>query len=203
MPHYFHFKIDDPRGNLIHILNEPLQSMQCDYVIPRTGQQCRRQCVIGLPCCHSHLSLVYKVKIGPSTLPGAGKGLFVYDKTKGDRAVVFRNNEDICPYFGDVITRDELEARYQDKTAPYGFLLNNAGRTEDAALHRGVGSLINHKALSRSNCKIYVKRNTGRAFVKASKNITNGSELFTSYGSDYRLNEVHVRSATNNRRYFI
>jgi meiotically up-regulated gene 157 (Mug157) protein len=47
-----------------------------------------------------------------STIPNAGMGLFAYDKTKADDEIIFRPNDDICNYFGQVITKEILDEQY-------------------------------------------------------------------------------------------
>jgi SET domain-containing protein len=107
----------------------------------------------------------------------------------------------ICPYDGEILSREQMDDRRgTTHTAPYGIQIRN-NRFEDSVLHRGVGSLINHKAIGRgANCEFVINRNQ-RIDEKAIKDIRNGEELFVSYGNRYALNESNVKSSTNNRKY--
>ena len=154
---------------------------------------------------------MYHVQVRPSSIAGGGKGLFAYDKTKAPDAVVFKGKKKhrfsvsagdlICPYNGEILSREQMDDRYgTTHTAPYGIQIRN-NRYEDSALHRGVGSLINHKAIGRgANCEFVINRNQ-RIELKAMKDIRNGEELFVSYGNRYVLNETNVKSSTNSRKY--
>ena len=195
MPKYFHFWSDDNEV----IFNGKLESRRCEFTLAN-GNQCKRNCIIGLPYCHTHLTSKYKIQIRDSLIPGAGKGLFAYDKKSDDDAIIFRNEDKICPYFGEIINNNELNARYGEYTAPYGMKLNN-GLYEDGALERGVGTLINHRPNAQANTRFSLSNQTNRVWIKATKNIRNNQELYVSYGRDYRFNEP-VHSTTNNRKYY-
>ena len=212
MPLYFHFYYSNPHNpEEDKIFNGRLESKQCEF-IKANHQRCRRRCVIGLPCCSSHMPIKYKVKIGNSGIANGGKGLFAVVKTIGDNDIVFRGQrpsrlgralvgETICPYYGEVLDNDEMERRYADKTAPYGIEIND-NRYEDASLVRGVGSIINHKPKAQSNCEFYVSTRDNLVYLRAIKNIRNGHELFVNYGKDYHLNEEGVHTATNHSKYW-
>jgi hypothetical protein len=199
MPKYFHFYNEENR-NPEHntIFNGKLTSMRCQSILAN-GNQCKRNCVIGLPYCSSHLPKEMKVQIKKSLIPNSGKGVFALDKTKGQRDIVFKENNTIGPYFGETIDRNTLERRYGNKTAPYG-IAKNRDLFEDGALQRGVLTLINHKRSRQDNVRFSIGRNN-TVVVKAKKNIKNGQELYVNYGNRYKFNEnVHTR--TNNSMYF-
>jgi hypothetical protein len=196
MPKYFHFHT--PEFNF----NAPLVSKQCEYLFP-DGHRCRKKCQIGLPMCRPHLRKFYNVDVRPSTIPNAGLGVFAYDKTKGEREIVFKKNETIIPYASEYLPdgEDVIQQRYENYTAPYAIEITE-GNLEDGALHRGIGSLVNHKPQSQANCRLtYTNTRPRRAQIKADKNIRNNSELFVSYGSQYRFNEPGVSTATNTLKY--
>jgi hypothetical protein len=210
MPTYFHFHFHNPAEPQDDInFNGQLVSQRCNF-IKTHGSQCKRRCVIGLPCCHSHLPIKYHIQVKPSHIPGANKGLFAYDKTKGANDIVFKGRRDthytsvpgqkICPYFGEVLTNAELDQRYGNLTAPYGIQVAQ-DRYEDAALKRGVGSLINHKPSNQANCEFFKTNNLIE--LRAKKNIRNGQELYVNYGNDYSLHDDHVTSSTNHSKYHI
>lgn len=199
MPKYFHFHT--PQNNF----NGQLQSQQCEFILV-TGNRCRRRCLIGLPMCRPHLEKRYHVEIKQSTIPNAGLGLFVKDRTRDDNEVIFRANDTIVPYSGELLPngRQTILNRYGMNTAPYGIAISEArGDFEDGALRRGVGTLVNHKPHSQANSRIGITNTQPRkAQIKATKNIRNGQEIFASYGNTYNFNE-NVETSTNNWKYNI
>lgn len=211
MPQFFHFEFKDaqhPEDDLR--FDGQLHSHQCTF-IKTDGARCRRRCVIGLPCCFSHIGPKYKLKIAPSTIPGAGKGLFAYDRTKGPDDIVFKGprpsryainktGDKICPYHGEAITPEQAQERYGDHTAPYAVLVNQR-KIEDAALERGAGSLINAKPRVSANCEFVHSRDGQSMSIFARKNIRNNQELFLNYGAAYELHEHGVRISTNTSKY--
>ena len=193
MPSFFHF-FGPPNQQF----TGQLDCDRCTY-IKADGQRCKRNVCIGLPVCTTHLPYRFKVKIATSLIPNSGKGLFAYKIGADDNAIVFKKDETICPYDGEIIDQSTLINRYGEYTAPYGLLTkSNPPRYEDAATHRGVGSLINHLP-SKKNCKLTVNNQTGKALIKATKTIRQGEELYVSYGRDYKMNEP-ARYVTNNKK---
>ena len=137
MPTYFHFWYDNPNlPNDEVIFNHQLESQRCSYVMTN-NERCKRRCVIGLPCCHSHLPIKYHIEVKTSLIPHSGKGLFVKDKSKAANTVVFRLGDNICPYNGELIDQATFDERYGNPelnlTAPYAVKVNK-GKYEDAAL---------------------------------------------------------------------
>jgi hypothetical protein len=190
MPKYFHWHAPN------HDWDEQLSKFRCAGT-NKNGLQCKRDVIIGLPLCFQHTASVYHLKIKPSTIPNAGLGLFAYDKTKADNEIVFKPNDDICNYYGQVVTKEILQQRYEDYTAPYGIVVSsNQNKYEDTATQRGIGSLINHKVKSRTNCRFV--NNLQFIKIKSHKNIRNGAELFINYGRDYRFND-DVQYSTNTK----
>jgi hypothetical protein len=88
-----------------------------------------------------------------SEIPGAGKGLRVWDPhIEEDDGIVFKKKGDrICYYNGEDLTKEQFNERYP---APYTIELHNH-QYEDGALRRGVGALINHKPSRHCDCKLY------------------------------------------------
>jgi hypothetical protein len=125
----------------------------------KSGQRCKRYVCIGLPYCFTHSLEHFQLKIRPSTIAHAGKGLFACSNNKNARAnaVIFLPNRVICQYTGQVITRDELENRYGDYTGPYAVQLQiNNGTVIDSALSRGIASLANHKDRDDANAELAI-----------------------------------------------
>jgi hypothetical protein len=60
------------------------------------------------------------LRIKPSTIHNAGKGLFAEDSTQAPNAIIFRRDDDIIEYIGESIDRAELNRRYHH-TASYAL----------------------------------------------------------------------------------
>ena len=184
MPYYFKFYDNerDPRPSFTCALD----SERC-IGQNKNGQRCSRKCIIGTPYCWTHLLSKHHLRILPSTIANAGKGLFVVDKKQPEGAVIFRTGETVCPYGGDLIDKDTINERYGENTAPYGIQLSQ-NRYRDAGCARGVGSLINHDS-RRANVAYSVDQRAKTVSIKAKRNLKNGEELFVSYGRVYRMND--------------
>jgi SET domain-containing protein len=191
MVKYFHFHAPN------HQFDEQLKSFTCGHIKP-DNTNCKRKVVMGLPLCFQHTESDYKLKVKESTIANAGLGLFAYDKSKGENEVVFTRGQKICPYYGEVIDEPTLMKRYGEYTAPYGIQLNKK-MYEDASTMRGIGSLINHKITSQTNCYFSLGKNN-RINIVASKNIKNYEQLFINYGREYRFNEP-IQYSTNYSKY--
>ena len=178
-----------------------LKHYRCEHVNPKTDKKCNRKQYIGFDRCWQHLETDFHLKIKPSTLQGAGKGLFAYNATSNND-IVFKGNDmkgdRIVAYNGEVISHMETTRRYGEKnTAPYAARVND-DLVEDAACCRSAGSLANHKSHSKANAKLYSFQ--GKVFLRAIKNIRNGDEIFIDYGRQYRLHEPNVVSNTRYTR---
>lgn len=192
MPKQFVFKVD---GEVLfsYILN----STFC-LGTSKTGNRCKRKCIIGFEYCPTHLESIKHLKIKTSTIPNAGLGLFCFDRRLPDNSVVFNRNDVITAYNGTKLNRAQLEARYQEYTAPYALKVGQ-NHYIDPATKRGVGSLINHKELlNQTNSRFSVNFQAHTATVKATKAIRNGQEIFINYGDEYNLDEEGVEYQTKN-----
>jgi len=176
----------------------PLERGQCTFTNPSTHRRCKRKQYIGFDVCFQHLSKKYNVRIAPTTLPIQGKGLFATNNTTNN-AIVFKPNQTIISYNGELITDMDLKERYGELNAPYAVSIDrgkNRNMIEDAACQRSTGSFANHKPPSKANAKLSLSQSTGRVILKATKNIRNGKEIFVSYGNLYKMNEPDVFHTT-------
>ena len=138
----------------------------------RNGRRCSRRSVIGCPYCYQHLKSDCHLRIKPSTIHNAGKGLFAEDSTQAPNAIIFRRDDDIIEYIGETIDRAELNRRYHHHTAPYALQVrgdNNNPLYIDAATIRGVGSLSNHRAGHHQNARLVVNFPNNTARLRATK----------------------------------
>ncbi len=190
MPQRFRFEVNE--NNEWVIKHEAILNAQRCLGHSKNGQRCKRKCIIGFEYCPTHLESIKKLKIKTSTIPNAGKGLFVSDKTKGPNDIVFRNNDKIVVYNGVLKSMEQKQQQYGNHTAPYGMIIPGTNNIIDAGDKRGVASLVNHKAFTYANTRFKEIRENHRAVgieIVAKQNIKNGSELFSTYGNAYRFNE--------------
>jgi hypothetical protein len=135
----------------------------------------------------------------PSTILQAGKGLFAFDKTKGNNEIVFKKGNVICAYGGEFITHAELDDSYGDFTEPYGIEVRaNPPLYQDCACKRDVGGLANSALRKRdNNYEFYISTQPIRQVkLRAIKNIKNGTEILIDYGNDYLMHENGVFHTT-------
>lgn len=169
-------------ANHAMVFNCQLQSEQC-VGTAKNGNQCRKRCVIGVNLCWQHLLKEKQVRIKDSQF---GKGLFAMNKRKEPNEVIFRNNQTIVQYNGEIIDREELIERYGNNTAPYTVQVRE-DEYSDGSCRRGVGTLVNHATGNRVNARFSYGRNGIQ--IKATKNIRNGQEIFINYNQGVRNNE--------------
>lgn len=182
MPYKFTFNAPDKTFECI------LNCDQCQAMTSRGNRRCRRRVCIGLPYCHAHLLYVKYLQIKESTIPNSGKGLFAFkpDAT-GDNEIIFHRGDTIIEYHGESVSSADLDDRYGDYTAPYA-IQHSRHRFEDAACWRGIGAMANHQNARRANAE-YTPRRDGRVWLRATKNIRQGQEIFCNYGVEYDLTE--------------
>ena len=173
---------------------QPLASERCNG-INKTNQRCRRLVTIGINQCFQHMP---NLKIKPSMINDAGKGLFAYNRKRPNDAILFHPNDKIVEYLGDRINNNELITRYGNNTAPYALKINN-NLYIDPATRRGIGSLANkpdahsnNPLLRQSNARFSVNARTKTAALKATKNIRNNQEILTSYGHNYVIQDNYT-----------
>lgn len=184
MPYRFKFFRPGENNPSFECVLEPQQCMGTS----KNGTQCRRRSVIGLPFCWTHLLSEKNLRIKPSSLPDAGKGLFALKRNAVPAEILFRPGDTIIKYEGEVIDRPELEHRYGAFTAPYGVALHR-DMFEDGACVRGVGNLANHATGNRVNARLVLNPRQNRVSLKATKNIRNDQEIFVNYGREYQFTE--------------
>ena len=172
-----------------------LKSYRC-FAMNENGKKCRRMTCMGTKFCYSHLLYYKNLCIMKSTIPKAGKGLFCIVANTDERLLVFRKNQFIIDYDGEIIKFDELLERYGNThTAPYGVVIDEKrGIYEDGALRRGIGCFCNHSTGENVNARLVVALN--HIVVVATKPIYNGDEIIINYGNLYELNEKNVKYET-------
>ena len=161
------------------------------------GDRCGRTTCKFLPMCFQHLRKEMGLAVKTSTIPNAGQGLFA------TRA--FATDEYIAPVDGQRLTKQQLDDRYKDPldmvTAPYGIKITN-NEIADGALQRWVGHFSNTRLGNQgqsvkggTNARLSIRAGN-KPWLKAIQNIQPGAEIFTFYGSDFRVNDGSYRSRT-------
>jgi hypothetical protein len=187
MPYQFHYFPTNFKGNLA---TEQCQGRN------KNGQRCRRKCAIGFEYCFQHLRSQEHLNVKTSNIPNAGKGLFAYDKSAPDNAIIFRPKDVIADYNGEQISRAVLDERYGDhdeNTAPYAIFFKRSPQETyvDAALKRSVAALANSKpdnGQSNAQFKPNYTIRPQRVQMRATKPIRNYQEIYPAYGrGGYRL----------------
>jgi len=188
MPYQFTYE------NPTNFLQGDLICQQC-IAQNRQNTKCKKITCFGTPYCWVHLYYKFHLKIKPSTIPGAGNGLFAMDTSKPQDAIIFKKGDEIAPFFGEKLTLEDVKARYGKYLAPYVIMQNKKENVYvDGAFERTAASMINHKAHSRANCRFSVSYKG--ILLKATKNIRNNDEIFASYGRDYKMNDKNVQFET-------
>ncbi len=116
-----------------------------------------------------------------STIPSAGKGLFLKrDVKKGER---------IVEYHGEIIHWKECDIRAERDEGGYVFYISrikciDAFNTPDALARfaNDAKGLTKVKGIN-NNCVYEIYKNSG--WIAATKNISAGSEILVSYGAEY------------------
>jgi hypothetical protein len=190
-------------------------AMRCMRCTARVGnRRCARKSCYTIPYCWQHLKSVAHLRVGRTTLkdPATGRrfpfrGLFAC-KASDPGGLVFRTNQRITPYVGEVLSEPELDARYGDGLAPYTERVGVGMQGDpdvyvDGACLRGVASLAND-AIADSTCTtgkcetnaFFFSGDGNYPSLRASKYIYDGDEIFVSYGDEYWDGDIpeHVTS---------
>jgi SET domain-containing protein len=117
------------------------------------------------------------VEIRPSTLAGAGQGVFALQ--------TLRKNHILFAYRGERLTRSELQARYRNREDECRYVLQLSNNVFVDAIDPSTGNesrYINHQPSSKRTCNCMF---TLRGNVKTLRTIQTGEELFANYGALY------------------
>lgn len=193
MPFEFTFQINHDRF-FRALLHEHRCTATC-----RTGERCKRHVILGYELCHTHMANQRGLRIGQSA---HGLGLFATQGeqlSKEERRVftpdrpVFNKGQRISEYVGEHLTKEQIEYRYDNYTAPYAI---QCGPNEyvDSALVRCYASLANTADKKRCNTRFVISGD--RVYLEATRKIFPGQEILVDYGPEFILNEYNVKFST-------
>jgi hypothetical protein len=139
-------------------------------------QRCRKR-TAHTQKCWIHLSRQDNLRIKPSNIPNAGKGLFAWKKP-------IARNTLISKYTGRKLSKKELDKKYGKGRADYA-ICNQRGRCVDSTYTTDAAARFVNDSKGTSfgnNSKI----NGKQIFkLKATRAIPANNEIFTSYGREY------------------
>ena len=113
------------------------------------------------------------LRVKPSTVPGAGLGLFA---TKD-----FRPSDKIAAYTGEQLTRAAIDERYGDERGEYVLCRDSKRCIDSRATNSSAARYANDSRGTdfRNNSRFKALR------LEASRRIRPGDEIFVAYGREY------------------
>lgn len=121
------------------------------------------------------------LKVKKSTLPDAGKGLFTLSDIKKGQIV--------CEYEGERITWKQAIERNDENKGGYVYYINKNNCIDAFQFKTTFGRFANDASGVgriegfRNNSTYDVVKN--KVYIRATRNIVSGSEIFVSYGRAY------------------
>lgn len=149
---------------------------QCSFV-DEEGKQCNRKTTITHPMCAFHTRQVLGLYVAPSTIKGAGMGLFTTKPIK--------RNTHIINYEGEKISQKEYDKRYSDcDFGVYGMTLNSKWVIDARATDSGLGRYICDYRGSNSTQNVEYLSTSRKVEIWSIRDIEAGEELLVDYGKE-------------------
>ena len=156
------------------------------------GAVCTRNTLVTHPYCWQHEIKEENLRVKPSAISGAGKGLFAQDKIRpkpeDNSKIVFHKGDKIAAYGGEILNKAELDRRYPGDTMAQYVLQVNKNKYIDARNTKaGVARYANDPRGSgkTANAKLKAAPAADKGKLEASRNIHENEEILTSYGPEY------------------
>jgi hypothetical protein len=143
------------------------------------GEQCKNKTCIRLPFCHIHAKRNLNLEVKKSLIPNAGCGLFTKKHVKQNYVLV--------EFIGEKINNREKIKRYPNNDGKYILQLKD-DLYVDALCVRGIAAMANTKRLKKDcNAIFTTSRDRKKGFLKITKHLKAGSEIYVYYGNEYKL----------------
>ena len=174
--------------------------VQCAAPTKR-GNRCKNRTCMYTEFCSVHTRLLLNLKVADSTIKGSGKGLFtLMDIKKGTK---------IIQYTGTLMSATQ----YDKNDTGYGASVSKSRVIDASSTQSTLGRYANDcraanirkKECRGTNARFsvsYKKDQDPAVWIKATKNIKKGSEIFISYSRYYwkeseKFNEKKKKKARN------
>jgi hypothetical protein len=157
-----------------------VECVRCTFLCA-SGLQCKRNSCVRKDYCWQHLRSKLGVDVRPSTLSGAGMGLFAYKN--------FPRNSKVASYSGTIVpASDAKDSQYavawtRGKVVDAKSTQNSVGRYSNTC--RGPDKI--GKKCKGNNVKLARDFARKSISLNATKKIRKGEEIFTAYGSAFRI----------------
>jgi tRNA A-37 threonylcarbamoyl transferase component Bud32 len=186
------------------------------------GGTCKLRTTTTFPCCWIHSRVGSRtesrcagarihrpgpdkvsLRVKPSRIAAAGRGLFV-DAKKSGRKAVFQAGNRIARYTGKILTQKQLDRRYPgDELAPYAVSAGRVngkrvyidGRSWKSSVARyandgcgakyGASRIVNGVATHCARTNAFLKSVKGKVWLVALKDLRDGDEIYAEYGEGY------------------
>jgi hypothetical protein len=161
---------DRPAPNAAGSIVTPTQRCTAEK---KGGGQCGARTAKGQHC-WNHLRSTQSLRIKPSSIAGAGMGLFAERD--------FRSGEHITDYTGDYHA-----LRHDRDGGPYHLQLTRHRSIDAARTNTAAGRWLNdpHGSGQRTNSEFVMNHARGTGRIRANRTIAKGDEIFISYGASY------------------
>ena len=158
----------------------------------RRGARCKNITCVYSEFCHAHTNQLFDLALKPSHIPGAGKGLFT------SKAIA--KNTNIARYTGDVKTLTE----YNAKPSTYAVAISRKRVIDAASTQSAIGRYANdcrvanrragHCAGPNARFVVNNRHDPPIIWLRSTKNIPAGSEIFVPYGAAYWRGTPNVKA---------
>lgn len=125
------------------------------------------------PYCSRHRRKKLGLRLGTSTIPNAGLGVFSLRQ--------FKAGDLVCRYYSEYLTQSQYKRRYKLKELAKYALEFKHGEFVDGSKHRGIDMMINHAENGDPRCNVDFAEDG----IRAKLEIQPGDELLVDYGPDY------------------
>jgi hypothetical protein len=150
--------------------------------IKANGQRCKRRTCVRKDFCWQHLRAEKGLDVRPSTLPGAGLGLFAY-KT-------FRPKEKVADYSGKLVSARKAKRSQYAIAWKQGKWVDASSSQDPVGRYANTCRGADKKAKRCKGNNVKIKRDFRRRTIvlrAGKKKIKRGEEIFNTYGSGFRI----------------